>query len=290
MPASPTGLVLTKNLESYTVPFFALACASVGSSVYINRQFPETLEQTNRPNWCWKTASPWSTFHVLSGSTHSSSEARTSFNRVYVSVDDEEPDGLNENEPNVTEAEYAKEAKVKQNMKWLSLSLLIGMMGLSSLTVLQALMIARYHWSQTQATIVFGYLSPFGMISLMSSFVILPRYGALVTMGLAMLLVNTGMIFLCFATQAQWLMVTGTALILSSFGAVPAYFQLITEIAPKGRIGQYMAALGSISLAGIAIGNIIHSTIFKYGFYAVPFAISLPLVICSTIVGCKIHP
>eukprot|EP00516_Mucochytrium_quahogii_P007339 CAMPEP_0203764344 /NCGR_PEP_ID=MMETSP0098-20131031/17626_1 /ASSEMBLY_ACC=CAM_ASM_000208 /TAXON_ID=96639 /ORGANISM=" , Strain NY0313808BC1" /LENGTH=531 /DNA_ID=CAMNT_0050660171 /DNA_START=192 /DNA_END=1787 /DNA_ORIENTATION=+ len=169
--------------------------------------------------------------------------------------------------------------------RWTAFTLFFSVLAVSSLTVLQAYTIAEYKWTQTYSTVIFTVLSPFALVSLVFSFRLIPKLGPYNVVKIGFLFYNVGTVVLCFARFGPIFVFIGLACFFLCVGVIPAVLQILTSLPSDYGTGQVLGNTGSVSLAAIAIGNVLFGVIFRSvgEIKDLSFFIALPLTIISTI-------
>eukprot|EP00949_MAST-11_sp_MAST-11-sp1_P000530 g530.t1 len=157
-------------------------------------------------------------------------------------------------------------------------------LSLSSLATAQAFLTAKYHWTQIGSTLVLMGAGGVGVISLLSSFWIVPKLGSLRAFFVAVLLstVGQGLMVLGAATSPLFF-VAGLAVMFSGSFAAPAYLDLISSTVSDSDQGKVQAAISTLSLIAYAVGNLVFSWMIKQNLLVLPYIVGSCIGITATV-------
>ncbi len=169
--------------------------------------------------------------------------------------------------------------------RWVALSLFFALLSISSLTMLQAYTVSQYHWTQTYSTVVFTSLSPIMVSSMLAAFTLIPRYGPLAVLKGGLVVLNCGMLALCFSQTSEVFVFIGMGFLFMSLVALPAVMQVITALSEDNEVGELLGNMGAVMLAAVALGNVLYGTVFReaQSWPGLSFLIAFPIMLLSTI-------
>ncbi|GBG27900.1 Hypothetical Protein FCC1311_041232 [Hondaea fermentalgiana] len=178
---------------------------------------------------------------------------------------------------------------VDSSQRWVAVMMFFLVFSLSSHATLQAFTIATYHWSQTKSTVALMPLAPIVLLSMGAALFIVPRFSPQNVLMGTFVFLDVASVLFCFAGVGPIFVFVGAGFLLATAGAIPTIMQIIASLAGPDEVGQFLANMGAISLAAVALGNVFFGFVFRT-FPKVPelsFLLAAPFMFIATYCALK---